>query len=411
MQILRMAYIQRTIEPLIQRALQEFPALALMGPRRCGKTTVLQHLLRDKYTYISFDGLDRQLAASQDPRGFLDLYAPPVIMDEVQHVPELFSYIKERIDSQPDKKGQYVLTGSQNFFFSKRVEESLAGRVAILNLLPLAAREIQHNANALLPWQRDSLVPSTDNIVTGLDFWQSLIIGGYPDLQQDPSRSVSLWYSSYLQTYLERDVRSLAQIGDLRSFQIFLQILATLTGQILNISAVSRKVGVAVNTIKSWLSILEATYQVFFLHPYSGNQGKRLTKAPKIYMGDTGIVCSLMGLKDPEHVMKGPMRGALMETAVVIEVMRSLTHQGEKPMLYFWRGPSGQEVDIIVDIGTEIIPIEVKGSATPHPRMAQGIRSFMAAYPQKVQRGYVIHSGSEFLPLGDSVTAVPFGAL
>ncbi len=207
-----MIYIKRTLESILKRALQEFPVVAITGPRQCGKTTLLQQTLAQKYKYVSFDGLDMQLTARQDPRGFLRLYPPPVIFDEIQHVPELFSYIKEHVDRNQQKVGQFILTGSQNLLLTEGVSESLAGRVAMLRLLPLTFRERTKHPEALLPWQHDKIASDRDDSYSHLKLWDAFLRGGYPKLVAEHKREVGLWYSSYLQTYLERDVRSLVQV-------------------------------------------------------------------------------------------------------------------------------------------------------------------------------------------------------
>jgi predicted AAA+ superfamily ATPase len=232
--------------------------------------------------------------------------------------------------------------------------------------------------------------------------------GGYPELVAEPQRDISLWHASYNQTYLERDVRSLRQVGDLTSFQSFLRALAARTGQLLNLSDVARDLGVALNTAKAWLSVLEATFQVIVLRPYHANIGKRLVKTPKVYFTDTGTLCHLAGLKDPEHAAAGPMGRAIFETAVLVEILKTLIHRGEEPQVYFWRTSAGSEVDLVVESAGKLIPIEVKLSATPRPAMATGIRTFQEDLGQQAGRGYVVHGGDARLPLAPRVTAIPF---
>ncbi|MHB0979342.1 MAG: ATP-binding protein [Thermoleophilia bacterium] len=222
----------------------------------------------------------------------------------------------------------------------------------------------------------------------------------------EPHRDLNLWHSSYIQTYLERDVRS-RQVGDLAVFQSFLRALAARSGQLLNLAELSRDLGVVLNTVKAWLSVLEATYQVFVLRPFHANIGKRLVKTPKVYFTDTGTLCHLVGLRDPEHAVAGPMAGALFETAVVVEILRTLVHRGEEPRLYFWRTSTGCEVDLVMDTGTALIPIEMKLSSTPRTRMADGITSLRAALGDLIGPGYVVHQGDIRLPLAPGVTAVP----
>ncbi|MFH1336275.1 MAG: DUF4143 domain-containing protein [Candidatus Zixiibacteriota bacterium] len=224
----------------------------------------------------------------------------------------------------------------------------------------------------------------------------------------NPKRDTTLWQASYVQTYLERDVRSLRQIGDLSQFQSFLRALAARSAQLLNLSDIARDLGLAVNTVKSWLSVLEATYQIITLRPYFANIGKRLVKSPKVYFADVGTLCYLVGLRDPEHAMAGPMGGAIMETAVVNETVRTLTHQGKEPQIYFWRTAIGTEVDLVVDNGVNLIPVEVKLSTTPNRTMAKGIEAFRKDFGKRTQKGYVVHPGSTRLPLGPDAWAWPF---
>jgi hypothetical protein len=404
-----MHYITRALEPVIRRAAREFPVVVLTGPRQSGKTTLLQHCFASDYGYMSLEPPDVRAAAMQDPRGFLALYAPPVIFDEVQYAPELLPYIKERVDADRRRAGQYILTGSQNLLVAQNITESLAGRAAMLRLLPLTYREMAGVPHAPLPWEEGTTAPR--HSLAALPLWQSFLQGGYPELATGPERDITLWHASYVQTYLERDVRSLRQIGDLSQFQMFLRALAARSAQLLNLSDLSRDLGVAVNTIKAWLSVLEATYQIIVLRPYFANVGKRLVKSPKVYFADVGTLCYLAGLQDPQHAMAGPMGGAILETAVVSEIVRVLTHRGQEPQVYFWRTSTGTEVDLVVDTGTELIPVEIKLSATPNPGMARGIETFRSDLGTGVAKGYVVHPGDVMLPLGPEAVAWPFAAL
>ena len=403
-------YVPRSLEPVLRRAVREFPAVVLTGPRQSGKTTLLTHLFGRSHRYVSLDPPDVRAAALADPRGFLDLYAAPVILDEVQHAPELLSFIKERIDRNRERRGAYVLTGSQNLLIAQHVAESLAGRAGIFRLLPFSSREAGGRRGPSPLWHARPRWPSRPPL-HGPALWRSLVRGSYPEVVVEPSRNAPRWLVGYVQTYLERDVRMLRQVGDLSSFQSFLRLLAARSGQLLNLADISRDLGVALNTAKAWLGVLEATYQVIVVRPYFANVGKRLVKTPKVYFTDTGVLCYVMSLGDAVHAAAGPMAGAIMETAVLGELVKEQFGRGREARFHFWRTSTGSEVDLLVERAGVLIPIEVKASSTPRPAMAEGIHALRRDLGNRVGPGYVVHTGEHLLPLGEGVTAVPFGSL
>ncbi len=382
----------------------------LTGPRQSGKTTLLRKLFGNRYQYVSLDLPDVRSLALNDPRSFLERYSPPVIFDEVQHAPELLSYIKVRIDENRLQYGQYLLSGSQNLLLSEKITESLAGRTAVLRLFPLSRREVEGQGNLLFPWERSDKLAKTEKYVFD-NLWRQILRGSYPELAINPRRNAPNWYGAYIQTYLERDLRSLLNVGNLNLYQSFLTILASRSGQLLNLTDVARDLGIAVNTVKSWLSILQATYQVVVLRPYFSNIGKRLVKMPKVYFSDVGMLCYLTGVRDPQSAASGPLAGAIFETAVLSEIYKTLVHRGMDPRVYFWRTTAGTEVDFVVDLDRKLIPIEVKVSATPRPAMANSIKIFQNDYGNQVGHGYVVHPGNMNLPLGGKIDALPFAEL
>ena len=403
-------YVKRSIETVVRRAVREFPAVVLTGSRQSGKTTLLKHLFGGRYRYISIEPPDIRMAAIGDPRGFIEMYPPPVIFDEIQYAPDLLPYIKEKIDAERDKYGQYLITGSQNLLLMEKVTESLAGRAAMLRLLPLTRREIEGFPQKKVPWELKDRKQEMKKVAPK-KLWSEFLRGGYPELIAYPRRDASLWHSAYIQTYLERDVRTLRQVGDLTQFQNFLRALAARSAQLLDLSDLSRDLGIAVNTVKAWLSVLEATYQVIVLRPYFANVGKRLVKTPKIYFTDVGTLCYLAGLMDPEHAASGPMGGAILETAAVSEIYKTLIHSSLDPRTYFWRTSAGTEVDIVVEFERLLVPIEVKLSSTPRPAMASSLKTFQEDFGERAAPGYVIHTGDIRLPLGLGVIALPFTEL
>ncbi|MFA4945870.1 MAG: ATP-binding protein [Lentisphaeria bacterium] len=407
-----MNYQPRGLERTLAEAVASFPAIMLSGPRQTGKTTLLRERF-PHFKYVSLETPALRGMAHQDPGGFLDLYRPPLILDEIQCAPELMPYLKERIDANRQVMGQYLLTGSQNLLMMEQVSETLAGRTAVLRLYPLAQRELDDDATRSLPWAAPLEVRETNpyGFVRRKIFCDQLLTGGYPDVALGNVQNRDLWFASYIQTYLERDVRRLRQVGDLGQFQNFVKAVALRSGQLLNLSDVGRDLGLTVNTIKAWVSVLEASGLVVTLRPYFESLGKRLVKTPKLYFTDTGLLCHLAGITTAEQLALSPFGGAVMETAVLMEIVKAMSFGGTPPNLYFWRTANGAEVDFVVEDGGRLIPVEAKLSATPRPAMARGILAFRETYGERSAPGLVIHSGDLPMPMGKGIVALPYSKL
>lgn len=401
-----MAYLPRTLEPVLLRRAREFPVVLVTGPRQSGKTTLLRRAF-PRARYVALEAGDVRAAAEADPRGLL-AGDGPLILDEVQHVPALLDYVQEAVDARRGSKGRFLLTASQNLLLLERVTQTLAGRVAILTLLPLSLREQLGRPRSRPAWEGGRrLTPST---VDEGELWRRIVRGGYPELVASPGRPAEPWLESYVQTYLERDVRLVRQVGDLRTFDAFLRLLAARSATFLDLSALSRELGVAVNTVKAWLSVLEATWQVALVRPWAGNLGKRLVRSPKVYLLDTGLMAHLTGFSDPEQARRGPLAGALFETAVLVELLRAAHHAGRTPRVHVWRTATGHEVDFLVEHAAGLVPLEAKATSTPRPEHAVPITRLAADGPPEVLPGFVVHAGRRAPSLGGGVKALPLAA-
>lgn len=387
-----MNYIPRQIEPLIHKCLRTFPSVVISGPRQSGKSTLLIQTLRD-YNYLSLDDPVTRERAASDPRLFLDTAGERIIIDEIQWAPHLMSYIKMDIDSQREKTGSYVFTGSQQFSLIKNLSDSLAGRIAILDLLPLSCQE----KRLAIP------LPTTLGAFT-----HAALRGSYPELTVKSDMDAASWFGSYIQTYLERDVRSLYNIGNLRDFQRFLQLLASRCSQILNMSQFANDLGVSVPTVKNWLSILEAGRIIYLLPPYYSNFGKRVTKAPKVYFLDIGLVCYLTGIRDRDHLLNGPMAGALFENYCIQETIKLFFHRGRRANIYFMRTNNNLEVDLLIEESFQtLIPVEIKLNKTPSLAMGSNISRFRRLFDRfNIKKGLIVSLTEESFPLSKDLVSL-----
>ncbi len=388
-------YIARDIEAVVKASAKQFPSLIITGPRQSGKTTLLKHLFSKNHSYVSMDDPALRLMATEEPDIFFQNYKPPIIIDEIQYAPQLLSHIKIMIDKKRSKAGQFLLTGSQVFPLMARVSESLAGRIAVFNLLSFSLRE-----------RFGSSMPRNIELLK-----KRVLTGGFPEASLKKDINLEVWFSSYLQTYLERDVRQLRQIGDLGDFQRFLQLLAAFNGQIVNLSNFSRDLGVAVNTIKAWISILEASGQVVTIKPFYMNKGKRIIKSPKIYFLDTGLLCYLSGIVSVSQIFKGPLSGQLFETIVLGEIIRNFHSLGKIPRIFWWRTSYGEEVDFIIEDKGKLIPVEVKLTSKTDSELIKGLSSFLGLFPDKIDTAYLINLSAKKIVLTKQVMSLPFSNL
>lgn len=396
--VMNKKYVPRNIEGILKEIIKMFPAVAVTGVRQSGKSTLLKNVLTD-YNYISFDDPIQRENAVKDPNLFLDSAGDKVILDEIQYVPELLSYLKIRIDNARDLKGRYVLTGSQQFTMIKNLSDSLAGRIGLLDLHPFCMEEKRK-----IPFLKGKL---TDTLEC---FIHSCLSGSFPDPCIDENIKPSFWYGTYLQTYLERDVRTLYNIGSLRDFQRFMQVLAGRTSQMLNLSYFANEIGVSVGTVKNWLSVLEASRVIYLLPPYYNNFGKRVTKSPKIYFLDCGLVCFLTGISDREHIMKGPLSGALFESFCVQETIKAYSNLGKRPRIYYLRTNNNLEVDLLIEERyMTLFPIEIKLTKTPHSAMASGIQRFMDLFPKlDIHKGRLLTLSEDNMAVTRNVSVEKF---
>ena len=371
-----MPYIKRAISPQLQEASREFPVIAIMGPRQSGKTTLAQ-VEFPNHRYISLEDFDVRHLAVADPRKFLSEYpsSSGIILDEIQHAPQLLSYMQTIVDREK-KNGYFIITGSQNFLIDEAITQTLAGRMAVLTLLPLSISELE--SADLLPSQIETLIYK----------------GSYPRAHAEKV-SIDRLYSNYIRLYVERDVRQIQNVSDLNVFQKFMRLCAGRIGQVLNVSSLGNDCGITHNTAKAWLSLLEASYVIFLLHPYHRNYGKRLIKSPKIYLIDTGIACSLLKIRSAEELSDHYLRGGLVETLIIVDFLKQQYNFEQQPSLYFWRDKTGHEIDCIIDEARYPVPVEIKAGKTVARDFFKELAYWKKTSNMPDVPQYLIYGGSE----------------
>lgn len=397
-------YKSRTLKQIIENSSKNFKVILISGMRQIGKTTFLKNICKKNRTYVTLDNPNDLLMAKQEPQFFFQTYKPPLLIDEIQYAPEIFPYIKMLVDESNDK-GLIWMTGSQQFLLMQGVSESLAGRLAIFDMLGFSLYERQGIGEKQKPF-----LPSL-NVILQLkkqdlkETFKTIWKGSFPQIVLEDDSQWSIFYSSYLRTYLERDVRQLLKVGDQMSFLKFLKVVAARTAQELNIADIARNVDIAPNTAKSWLSILEASGVIYLLQPYFNNISKRTTKKPKLYFTDTGLCAYLTEWNTPETLETGAMSGAFFETFVIMEILKSYYHNGEHPSFYYYRDNTGVEIDLLISSNGALYPIEIKKTSNPSKDMIKNFR-ILEKTNQKLGYGCLICLTDKVRPLAENANAV-----
>lgn len=405
--------LPRTLETHLLQASRTFPVILLTGPRQVGKTTLLLSVAQSNRNYITLDDLDARTLAESDPALFLQHYRPPIIIDEVQYAPNLFSQIKLVVD-QSEQNGQFWLTGSQKFHLMQSVTESLAGRVAILELNGFSQAEINNQADHAPPflptadWLNQARHRAIKKDLNAL--YQRIWRGSYPRVITEPDISTDLFYSSYIQTYIQRDIKEIIKISSEKTFYNFIRVIAARTSQLLNYADIARDVGIDQKTAKAWLSALEASGLVYLLQPYHNNLTNRLIKTPKLYFLDTGLCAYLTKWSTPQALEAGAFSGAILETWVISELLKSYWYNGKTPYFYFYRDKDQKEIDLLIEQDNTLYPVEIKKSATPSLNTANNF-SLLTKFKQPVGHGAVLCLRQKDIPLSPGFDAIPIGYL
>ena len=401
-------YVIRTLEKYFIKACRQFPVMLVTGARQVGKTTFLLHLSKKNQTYITLDDPLIQNLAKEDPALFLQRYKPPIIIDEIQYAPELLLYIKIEADRQR-KNNLFWLTGSQYFHMMQGITESLAGRVGIINLFGLSLQEKKGSGNTVKPFLPQNITNKCkENNLPKLslkELYYSIWRGSFPAIALNKDMDWNLFYSSYVQTYLQRDVSYLSQVGDITSFMRFLKAAAARTAQLLNISQIAQDADISVNTAKRWMSILIKSGIVYLLEPYYSNVSKRLIKAPKLFFLDTGLCSWLTNWTSPETLEAGAASGAMFETWVISEILKTWQHNGLYPSFYYYRNKDQKEIDLLIVKDGVVYPIEIKKTASPHK---QDIHyASLTRLGVKLGPGIIVCLVEEPIPLSNDIYAIP----
>jgi hypothetical protein len=383
--------IKRTLQNRIQEAAAHYPVVTLTGPRQSGKTTLVRETF-PHHAYVSLETPDDREFALEDSRGFLNQFPDGVVFDEIQRAPDLFSYLQGMVD-EDNQPGRYILTGSQNFLLAQQVSQSLAGRTAVLHLLPFSQAELESRSPRVPAELTD---PFPKYAPTDKTLVQTLFTGFYPRIH-DMGLPPQDWLRNYYQTYIERDVRTIVNIGDLETFSRFVRLCAGRSGQLLNLSSLGADCGISHTTARKWLSVLESSFIVYLLRPFHNNLSKRLVKSPKLYFLDTGLLCYLLRIREPEQLVSHAARGALFETFVVAELLKNYLHRGLEADIFFWRDTAGHEIDVVIEAPQGPIPVEVKSGETIASDFFKGLHFWRTLPDQQNAPAVLVYGGDKSL--------------